>query len=140
MRWLILLCLATPAGADTVVAARTIRALSVLSAADVAVVAGATPGALADPAAAIGLEARTVLYAGRPIRPADLVPPAVVERNQIVPVAFAAGALSIRAEGRALDRGGVGATVRVMNLASRTIVTGRVRADGSVAVGPHATP
>lgn len=140
MRWLVLLCLAVPAEADTLVAARTIRAMSVLSAADVALVAGTSPGALDDPAAAIGLEARTILYAGRPIRPEDLSPPAVVERNQIVPIAFDAGALSIRAEGRALDRGGIGATVRVMNLASRAIVTGRVRPDGSVAVGPRAIP
>jgi flagella basal body P-ring formation protein FlgA len=48
---------------------------------------------------------------------------------------FNAGALSITTDGRALDRAGVGELLRVMNLASRQIVTGSVAADGSIEVG-----
>ena len=43
--------------------------------------------------------------------------------------------LRILTEGRALARGGVGDVIRVMNLSSRTTVSGRIAADGSVHVG-----
>lgn len=124
------------AQADSVIATRTIRAQSILAPTDMALVAAALPGALTDPAEGIGQEARVTLYAGRAIRVADLGPPAIVERNQIVALRYRAGTLGISAEGRALLRGGVGDTIRVMNLASRTTVTGRIAADGGVDVGP----
>ncbi|WP_425603396.1 flagellar basal body P-ring formation chaperone FlgA [Ruixingdingia sedimenti] len=135
MRWLLVLLAASPAGADTLVAARTIRAQAILTPADVTVTPAAVPGALAHPDEALGMETRVVLYAGRPIRPEDLGPPAIVDRNQTVPLAYRAGPLTIRAEGRALARGGAGDVIRVMNLASRTTVSGVIRPDGSVAVG-----
>jgi flagellar basal body P-ring formation protein FlgA len=75
------------------------------------------------------------IYAGRPIRAADIGAPALVERNQIVPLVYAAGGLQITAEGRALDRGGEGDVIRVMNLSSRVQVTGIVDETGAVRVG-----
>ncbi len=136
MRWLMLLLLAAPAQAETLVAARTVRAQTVLSAQDLGLIRDTVPGMLTDPAEAIGQEARVTLYAGRPIRPGDLGPPAVIDRNQIVALAYRAGPLSIQTEGRALMRGGVGDTIRVMNLASRSTVSGRIAADGTVVAGP----
>lgn len=133
----VLLCaLSFPAGADTLVANRTIRAQSVLGPDDLGVLPGTQPGALTAPEQALGQEARITLYPGRPIRPGDLGPPAIIDRNQIVALAYHAGPLAIVTEGRALARAGVGDTIRVMNLASRSTVTGRVRADGTVVVGP----
>ncbi|MGR3758467.1 MAG: flagellar basal body P-ring formation chaperone FlgA [Tranquillimonas sp.] len=120
--------------AETLVAARTLRAQTVLGPQDVAVVAGEVPGALRDPAQAVGLESRVALYAGRPIRPGEIGPPALIDRNQIVQLVYASGPLRISAEGRALDRGAAGETVRVMNLSSRTTVAGMIRADGAVVV------
>lgn len=131
-----LISLALPAAADTVVATRTIRAMAVIGPEDVALAPGSVPGTLGEPADALGMEARVTLYAGRPIRAADIGPPAVVERNQIVPLVYQAGPLSILTEGRALARAGIGDTIRVMNLASRSTVSGRVRPDGTVVVGP----
>jgi flagellar basal body P-ring formation protein FlgA len=132
---LILLLTACPAMAESLVAARTIRAMAVLAPEDVTVVNSALAGALADPADAVGLEARITIYAGRAIRPADLGPPALIERNQVAPLLFRSGGLTIAAEGRALGRGGVGDVVRVMNLASRSVVTARVGPDGALWVG-----
>lgn len=123
---------AVPADAETLVAARTIRARATLTAADVAL--GPGGGGLADPGAAIGREARRTLYTGQPIRAEDLGAPATIERNQIVLIAYRAGPLTILAEGRALDRAGPGDAVRVMNLASRATVSGIAAADGSVLV------
>ena len=92
-------------------------------------------GAVAEVAAVVGQEARTTLYPGRPILSNQIGAPALVERNQLVRMHFSEGALSITTEGRTLDRAGVGELVRVMNLASRQIVTGSVLADGSIEVG-----
>ena len=126
---------AAPAAADTPVAARTIRAQTVLAPSDLATVEGEVPGAIGDADAIVGQEARVALYAGRPIMPGDVGPPALVDRNQIVRMVHDAGGLTIVTEGRALGRGGVGDSLRVMNLASRTTVTGVVLPDGTVAVG-----
>lgn len=119
---------------DTVVAARTIRSQTLLSAQDLALAPGTVPGTISNPHDIIGMEARVALYAGRPIRPEDIGPPALVERNQIVTLAFETGGLSIHAEGRALARGGVGDVIRVMNLGSRSTVSGTVMPDGRITV------
>ncbi len=122
------------AGADTVIAARTIPARSIISPADLRLVEGASPGAFSDPAAAIGLEAQVTLYQGRPVTPGDLGPPALVDRNEIVALLFDRGGLRILTDGRALDRAGLGERVRVMNLGSRITVTGTVTGPGEISV------
>lgn len=131
--------LAAPPGsaaADIIVAARTIRAQEVISEQDITLKAGEMPGVAAHPSAIIGKEARVALYAGRPIRLADVGAPALVERNQIVTLVFNHGGLLILAEGRSLSRAGAGEPVRAMNLASRNTVSGRVGADGRIHVSP----
>ena len=127
---------AAPAQGETLVATRTIRAHAIIAPGDVTVVAAAVPGTLSDPADALGQEARVAIYQGRPLRAGDIGPPALVERNQIVELRFRSGPLDIRTEGRALMRGGEGDAIRVLNVASRSTVNGRVLADGTVAVGP----
>ncbi|MBN2906229.1 MAG: flagellar basal body P-ring formation protein FlgA [Rhodobacteraceae bacterium] len=134
------LAAAAPAWGDMLIATRTIRGQSILGPADVTQVEGDLPGTLIAPEEAIGQEARVNLYAGRPIRAGDLGPPAIIERNQIVTLHYRNGALSIIADARALGRAGVGDALRVMNLASRSTVTGYVTPDGSVSVGPTAQP
>lgn len=130
-----LLCLgATAATADVLVPSRTIRPREIISAQDILVKSATVPGALSDPDQAIGLEARVALYPGRPLREGDVGTPALVGRNEIVTLVFRRGGLSIVTEGRALDRAGEGDPVRVMNLASRSTVTGVVRADGTIEV------
>lgn len=131
----ILLLLAGPALSESVVATRTIRAQSVIGPDDVTVVDAALYGALSDPTLALGLETRVAIYAGRPVRPTDLGPPTLVERNQVVPLIYRSGSLAILTEGRALARGSEGEVIRIMNLGSRTTVSGRIGPDGAVHVG-----
>ncbi len=135
---LFLLAFAFPANAnETVVAAGTIRGATLIGPADVALVEGATPGALSDMADAVGMEARINLYPGRPIRSGDLRPPAIVERNEIVSLRYNHGGLLVITEGRALDRAAEGEALRVINLASRQTVTAVASAPGLVTVGPN---
>lgn len=125
---------APPAWADYLVPLRTIRAKAIVNPEDLALKKGEIHGALSNPSEVVGMEARVALYAGRPLRPGDVGPPAIIERNDLVTLIFRQGVLSIAAEGRALGRGSAGEAVRVMNLSSRTTVTGRVKEDGSVEV------
>ena len=133
---LILVLMPLPALADSLVATRTLRAHAVVTSEDVTLVEMVIAGAVTDPQQAIGQETRVAIYAGKPIRAADLGPPTVVERNQIVALAYSAGGLNILTEGRALARGGVGETIDVMNLSSRSKVTGQIGPDGIVRVTP----
>ena len=134
-RALLILGLAHPALAESVVAARTIRAKALIQPEDLIVVDAELQGSIQDPATAIGLEARVTIYPGKPVRRVDLGPPTLVERNQLVPLVYLSGGLAIATEGRSLSRASEGEPVRVMNLGSRNTVTGRVGPDGTVYVG-----
>ncbi len=127
---------ATPGFGETLVAARTIRSQAIITAQDVAVSGATIAGTYLTPDDVIGQEARVVIYVGRPIRLGDVGPPALVDRNQIVTIVFNSGGLRISAEARALGRGGIGDRIRVMNLASRTTVTGTIQPDASIIVSP----
>jgi len=135
IRALVLACLlANPVFADTVVATRTIPARSLIGPDDLMLRDVNVVGGLSDPAIAIGQEARVALYAGRPIRAGDLSAPAIVERNQLIPLVYQHGGVSISTEGRALERAGAGDWIRVMNLSSRTSVTAQIRETGAAYV------
>lgn len=121
--------------AQSVEPVRAIRSRTVIAAEDLILSDETVPGALIAVHQAVGKEAKVALYPGRPIMPAQIGSPALVERNAVVRMTYFQGALRIVTEGRALDRAAVGEPVRVMNLASRQTVTGTVAADGSIEVG-----
>ena len=131
MIWLLL---TVPAFADTVLATRTIRAQSLIMPTDVMVTEGHVPGAAKAADQIVGMEARVALYEGRPIQLSDDGPPAVIQRNQIVPLVFQKSGLQIIAEGRSLSRASPGERVRVMNISSRPTVRGWVDETGTVFV------
>lgn len=137
---LLLLAIPGPLWAQAVVATRDLAARTTVGQADVATVTADIPGVARSAEQVVGQELRVAVSAGRPLRLADLTAPAAVERNQPVLLHYRVGRLAIAAEGRALDRAAAGQTVRVMNLASRGILDGVVRPDGSVRVGPEAAP
>jgi flagella basal body P-ring formation protein FlgA len=122
-----------PAFADVIVPTRTIRAQEIIGPDDLLLRQGEGGGSvtLQD---LIGKEARVALYPGRAVHPHHVGPPTVVDRNQVVPLIYARGGVRIVTEGRALARAGAGDYVRVMNLASRATVMGRVSSDGQIEV------
>lgn len=124
----------TRADGGSLIAARLIAANSEISPRDIGVSAKAFPGALTVLDDAIGREARTTIFAGRPIHAADLRPAAIVERNGLVRITYTTDFISIHTDGRALDRGAPGDRVRVMNLSSRSTISGTVMPDGTIEV------
>lgn len=138
MRFLLLLMFGTvgAAQAETVVATRTIRAQTVLTAADLTLRPGVVPGTIFDTSEAIGRETRVTLYTDQPLRPEDIGPPASVERNQTITLIYRSGPLSITTTGRALGRAGEGDQVRVMNLDSKASVMATINERGEAVVQP----
>lgn len=130
----LMLFVAFPACADTIVPARTIRANAIITETDVTLVTSSDAQGYTRVVDVVGQEARVVLYPGRPILFDDIGPPAIVTRNQLVRVQFFGNGLSIVTEGRALERGAVGDNVRIMNLSSRATLFGQVQEDGSIQV------
>ena len=137
MRWLytiFFIGVGFTAAAEILVPVRTIRAKEIIGPNDILLKSMNLDGAISDPAEIVGQEARVALYPGRPIRRGDVGPPAIINRNDIVTLVFSKGALRIMAEGRSLGRGSAGEMIRVMNITSRTTISGRIQSDGSVEV------
>lgn len=138
MRWLpcLLIVLAMPGWADTVVATRTIRAQQIITADAVRLDPAVVEGAYSDLAQVIGLEAKFAIYPGRAMMKGSVGEPALIDRNQVVELIYENAGLRIVTEGRALGRGAAGDRIRVMNIASRTTLFGTIAPDGSVLVAP----
>lgn len=120
--------------ADVVLAARTLRSHTIITSADIVLQKTENIGSLNKISDVIGLEARVVLYEGRPISLSDVGSPAIIERNQAVSLIYQRGKLQISVDGRSLGRAGVGDLLKVMNLSSRKIITGVVDRTGAVFV------
>ena len=131
----LLLLLAQPAGAELVIANRSLPARSVVMLSDVELAKGDIAGYATALAQVVGQELTSAVYAGRPIALSQLAAPAIIERNQIVTLVFQRSGVSIETEARAMERGGIGARIRVMNLASRNTVIGTISEDGRIHVG-----
>lgn len=135
MRFVLALLLCASASyADVVTPTRTLRPGTLITAADLTIKGGEHPGMFDRMSDVAGQEARVALYAGRPIPFEAIGPPALINRNEIVSLHFQAAGLTISTEGRALERGGIGDRVRIMNLSSRATLFGFVQADGSIKV------
>ncbi|WP_353473539.1 flagellar basal body P-ring formation chaperone FlgA [Salipiger sp. H15] len=134
---LLLLLVAAPAGAESVVATRTIRAQEVIAADAVRLDPRVVSGAADALGAAIGRESLVAVYAGQPVMTAQLTEPALVERNQLVELVYEHAGLRIVTEGRAMSRGAAGDRIRVMNLASRSLLVGTIGPGGRIDVSPE---
>ena len=134
LHFILPLVLATSGLADIVVPTRTIRADAVILENDVTLSSGQNADVFDQIDLVVGQEARVVLYAGRPIRFDEVGPPAIIKRNQVINAFFVGSGLRIATEVRALERGGVGDFIRVMNLASRSTILGQILTDGTIQI------
>lgn len=82
----------------------------------------------------VGMSPRRQMPAGRLVHVGSVGAPIVVQRNRPVTLVFEDGALLLAARGRALQEGGVGDVVRVMNVGSNTVVTGTITGAQTVSV------
>ncbi|NRA98516.1 MAG: flagellar basal body P-ring formation protein FlgA [Rhodobacteraceae bacterium] len=123
------------AKADFVTTTKMVRPEAIITAADIVLGEEDVAGAFSSLAQVVGLEARVALYPGRPIRPGDIGPPALINRNDLVTLVFRKNGLEIETMGRSLGRAGAGEFVRALNVGSKSTVTGQVTESGRVLVG-----
>jgi flagella basal body P-ring formation protein FlgA len=84
----------------------------------------------------IGRLLRTVGRPGVPLRTTDLAREVVVAKGSMVTIVLRAGSLQLTAQGRALEDGGLGDTIKVTNLQSKLTVEGKVEGSSTVSVVP----
>jgi len=82
----------------------------------------------------IGQEMRRTIYAGAKLNASHVDKPTLVRRNTRVNMVYRIGRLEMSAIGRALDEGGDGDIISVMNLESKRRVQGLIRPDGTIEV------
>jgi flagella basal body P-ring formation protein FlgA len=89
---------------------------------------------ITDPQAAAGLAARHQLRPGQPLHDADLMKPALVQRNDVVTIFYEAPGINLTLRGQAQDAGALGDTINVMNTQSKRMLQGVVVGAGRVTV------
>ena len=100
----------------------------------------ATPAdAITELDALVGMSARRALAADRPLRPADVMVTPLVKRGEPVTLLFQSGSVRITLRGRALEDGGAGETIRVLNSDSERTVEAMVEGPGLARVLVPAT-
>ena len=91
---------------------------------------------ISDAGQLIGLAAKRGLRAGQPIRTAEVRTPRLISKGQIVTLVVKTPAMTLTSQGRALDEGGRGDVIRIINTQSRTTVEGTINRTGVVTVRP----
>lgn len=74
----------------------------------------------------IGQSARRVLRSGVALREGDVRAPLLVTRNGLVTIVLRSGAMTLTAQGRAVDDGARGDTIRVMNVQTKKTIEAEV--------------
>lgn len=95
---------------------------------------------LVHPEDMIGKEVRRSLLAERPVVERSLIAPRIVLRGSGVTISFDNGLMALSAPGRAMEDGGSGQLIRVLNTQSNKIVQAEVLGKGDVRVGPEGEP
>jgi flagella basal body P-ring formation protein FlgA len=83
----------------------------------------------------VGKQVRRAVPVGRPVSAASVGEPVVVRRNAQITLVYEQGAVRLTASGRALQDGGVGDRIKVMNVNSNRTVEARVERTGFAVVG-----
>lgn len=91
-------------------------------------------GTVTDPAEIVGKSLRRAQRPGRQLRDSDLQAPVVVTKNSLVTLRLETPNLRLSLQGRALDSGGLGEVIRVVNTKSNTLIHARISGPNSVVV------
>ena len=92
---------------------------------------------IADASQLIGKTPRRMLRPGQPITQQDVQRPILVSKNSLVVMVVNSGSMTITAQGKAIEDGGQGDTVRVLNMQSNTTIEAVVNGAGTVSVKPQ---
>ena len=88
----------------------------------------------------VGQTPKRTIVAGQPVEAADVGPPIMVPKGATVALLLETPEMSLSAQGLALDAGGRGDVIQVMNPFTRAVVAARVTGAGRAAVEPGSAP
>jgi flagella basal body P-ring formation protein FlgA len=94
---------------------------------------------ITDPAKLVGMMPRHVITALKPLSASDVVQPPLVKKGEIVTMQLQSGSIFLTTQGKALEDGVDGDTVRVVNTSSSQVIQGVVTGMKTVTVAPPAT-
>jgi flagella basal body P-ring formation protein FlgA len=89
---------------------------------------------------AVGRAARQVLRLGLPVRRADLVKPDLIRRDDSVSLVYEAPGIMLTTRGKAIESGGEGDVIKVLNAQTNRTLQGVVTGPGRVDIGPPPPP
>jgi flagella basal body P-ring formation protein FlgA len=92
-----------------------------------------------DPERLVGFVARRALSPNQPVAEADVEAPLAVRRGETVTMVLQTGAMTLTAQGQALQDGSVGDVIRVINTQSSRTIEATVEAPGVVRVAAPAS-
>jgi len=84
----------------------------------------------------IGQTVRRAIPANKLLRENDITVPVMIAKGSIVSITYKSGRLLLTMQGRALENGGAGETIRLMNQKSKKTVFAKVINDGLVEIPP----
>lgn len=82
----------------------------------------------------IGMTVRRAVRSDKPINTNEVTPPVAVEKGEAVTMLVRTNAMILTANGRALENGGIGDIIRVLNSKSRLTVDAKVVRSGQVEI------
>jgi flagella basal body P-ring formation protein FlgA len=129
---------------DVPVATTRLAAGSVLRAEDVHMARVRVDGLRGDvahrPGDAVGMQLRRQIAPGQPLELAELMRPALVQKDAIVLMVLDSPGIALTAQGQAMEAGAIGERIRVLNPASHAVIEAEVIGPGRVRVAPGASP
>lgn len=93
-----------------------------------------------DPGQFVGMAVKRALRTGAPLRVTDLHPPILVRKGTVVSMSLRHGNMTLTAQGKVLDNGALGDTVRVVNVQSKQTIEATVNGADRVTVTLAAPP
>lgn len=82
----------------------------------------------------IGMTARRMIVAGRPIRAAEIVAPQIIGRGDVVTLSLSDGVLNLTTQAKALEGGAKGEFIRVVNTGSNQTLQAMVTGEKEVQI------
>src|SRR5579864_2412937 len=125
---------------DAIVPVRTIARGEIVRAADLTVErrpkVEVTGDVVATNDEAVGRAARQALRPGLPVRRADLVKPDLIRRDDSVTLVYEAPGIMLTTRGKAMESGGEGDLIKVLNTQTNRTLQGVVTGPGRVDIAP----
>jgi flagella basal body P-ring formation protein FlgA len=94
--------------------------------------------AITNPQQLVGKAARRILRAGETVRAGDIAEPVVVHKGDLVTIALNTAGMQLTAQGKAVEDGAMGASIRVTNTQSNRVIDALVAGPNQVVIGGSA--